>query len=132
MRRPRRTTLLPALAASLSVSLTASLIGALVPPAPAEAAGATLTVNVAQPFRPVTHVASGGLYGLAESSRPADSALLPLKVDSLTQPAPGVGQKPNGQPPGGDSLLVAPQATRVGAGSSSGCRTSTPTSPIGG
>ncbi|WP_147945466.1 CBM35 domain-containing protein [Microbispora sp. CSR-4] len=116
MRRPRRTTLLPALAASLSVSLTASLIGALVPPAPAEAAGATLTVNVAQPFRPVTHVASGGLYGLAESSRPADSALLPLKVDSLTQPAPGVGQKPNGQPPGGDSLLVAPQATRVGAG----------------
>ncbi|WP_079321019.1 CBM35 domain-containing protein [Microbispora sp. GKU 823] len=108
MRRPRGTTLLPALA----VSLTA----ALVPLSPAEAAGATLTVNVAQPFRPVTHVAAGGLYGLAENGRPADSTLLPLKVNSLTQPAPGVGQKPNGQPPGGDSLLVAPQATRVGAG----------------
>ncbi|KAB8183562.1 hypothetical protein FH610_020505 [Microbispora catharanthi] len=39
-----------------------------------------------------------------------------MKVNSLTQPAPGVGQRPNGQPPGGDSLLVAPQATRVGAG----------------
>ncbi|MEV4111744.1 CBM35 domain-containing protein [Nonomuraea sp. NPDC049695] len=83
---------------------------------PAAAAGATLNVNVAQPFRPVTHVASGGLYGLAENSRPADSTLLPIKVSSLTQPAPGVGQRPNGQPPGGDSLLVAPQATRVGAG----------------
>ncbi|WP_235030491.1 carbohydrate-binding protein [Nonomuraea solani] len=84
--------------------------------APAEAAGATLTVNVAQPFRPVTHAASGGLYGLAENNRPADSTLLPIKVNSLTQPAPGVGQRPNGQPPGGDALLVAPQATRVGAG----------------
>lgn len=84
--------------------------------APAHAAGATLTVNVAQPFRPVTHAASGGLYGLAENSRPADSTLLPIKVNSLTQPAPGVGQRPNGQPPGGDSLLVSPQATRVGAG----------------
>ncbi|MGI5289785.1 hypothetical protein ACQEVF_41490 [Nonomuraea polychroma] len=35
---------------------------------PAAAAGATLTVNVAQPFRPVTHVASGGLYGEPENS----------------------------------------------------------------
>ncbi|MEU4832985.1 hypothetical protein [Streptosporangium sp. NPDC023615] len=84
--------------------------------APAQAAGATLTVDVARPFRPVTHVASGGLYGLAENGRPADSTLLPIKVNSLTQPAPGSVHRPNGQPPGGDSLLVAPQATRVGAG----------------
>ncbi|MEW9552873.1 CBM35 domain-containing protein [Nonomuraea sp. NPDC050783] len=83
---------------------------------PAAAAGATLTVDVARPFRPVTHAASGGLYGLAENSRPADSTLLPIKVNSLTQPAPGVGQRPNGQPPGGDSLRIAPQADRVGAG----------------
>ncbi|MEN3540112.1 hypothetical protein AAH991_33725 [Microbispora sp. ZYX-F-249] len=108
MRRPRSAVLLSALAVSLTT--------ALVPLTPAGAAGATLTVNVAQPFRPVTHVAAGGLYGLAENGRPADSTLLPLKLNSLTQPAPGVGQRPNGQPPGGDSLLVAPQATRVGAG----------------
>ena len=81
----------------------------------AAAAGATLTVNVGSPFRPVTHVAAGGLYALAENNRPADSTLLPLKLNTLTQPAPGVGQRPNGQPPGGDSLLVAPQATRTGA-----------------
>ena len=108
MRRPRPL--------SVAVALTTAALCALTPLTPASAAGATLTVNVAQPFRPVTHVASGGLYGLAENNRPADSTLLPIKVNSLTQPAPGVGQRPNGQPPGGDSLLVAPQATRVGAG----------------
>ncbi|MFC4591451.1 carbohydrate-binding protein [Sphaerisporangium corydalis] len=83
---------------------------------PAYAAGATLVVNVAAPFRPVTHAASGGLYGLAEGNRPPDSMLLPVHPRNFTQPAPGVQQRPNGQPPGGDSLLVAPQADRTGAG----------------
>src|SRR5919197_5944315 len=82
---------------------------------PALAAGSTLVVNASSPFRPVTHVASGGLYALAENNRPADSTLLPIKMNTLTQPAPRVGQRPNGQPPGGDSLLVAPQADRAGA-----------------
>ncbi|MFK4042069.1 CBM35 domain-containing protein [Nonomuraea wenchangensis] len=95
-----------------TMAMAATMAGA----APAAAAGSTLTVDVSRPFRPVTHAASGGLYGLAENSRPADSTLLPIKVNSLTQPAPGVGQRPNGQPPGGDSLLIAPQADRVGAG----------------
>ncbi|MBO3751794.1 hypothetical protein J5X84_37465 [Streptosporangiaceae bacterium NEAU-GS5] len=109
--RTARRTLGLRTAAALAVALTGLAV-----PVPAHAAGATLTVNVAAPFRPVTHAASGGLYGLAENSRPADSTLLPIKVNSLTQPAPGVGQRPNGQPPGGDSLRVAPQATRAGAG----------------
>ncbi|MFI7128136.1 hypothetical protein ACIBQ1_20725 [Nonomuraea sp. NPDC050153] len=100
----------------LALALVTTATALVTASPPAAAAGATLTVDVAQPFRPVTHVASGGLYGLAENSRPADSTLLPIKVNSLTQPAPGVGQRPNGQPPGGDSLLVAPQATRAGAG----------------
>ncbi|MDH2426916.1 CBM35 domain-containing protein [Sphaerisporangium sp. TRM90804] len=113
MRTPRTTS---RRAIGMTAALLAAGLGGLVPLAPAEAAGTTLTVNAAQPIRPVTHVAAGGLYGLAENSRPADSTLLPLKVNSLTQPAPGVGQRPNGQPPGGDALLVAPQATRVGAG----------------
>jgi hypothetical protein len=83
--------------------------------AAAPAAGKVLTVAVGSPYRPVTHVASGGLYALAENGRPADSTLLPLRMNTITQPPPGVQQKPNGQPPGGDSLLVAPQADRVGA-----------------
>ncbi|HKT03141.1 MAG TPA: hypothetical protein VJT31_26735 [Rugosimonospora sp.] len=100
---------------TLAVALTAAAALVATGGVPALAAGATLTVNVSAPFRPVTHVASGGLYALAENSRPADSTLLPIRMNTLTQPAPGVGQKPNGQPPGGDSLLVAPQADRVGA-----------------
>ncbi|GAA2532130.1 CBM35 domain-containing protein [Winogradskya humida] len=100
-------------AATLTV-LTLVLAG-LSLPGPANAAGSTLTVNVGTAIRPVTHVASGGLYALAENSRPADSTLLPVKMNSITQPPPRVGQKPNGQPAGGDGLLVAPQAGRVGA-----------------
>src|SRR5690349_23753266 len=72
--------LLPTVLATLSVTSAA------------QAAGATLVVNVGSPFRPVTHVAAGGLYALAENSRPADSTLLPLHLNTLTQPPPGVGQ----------------------------------------
>jgi hypothetical protein len=107
----QRTTLRAAFAALLLPALVAVVSATT----PAHAAGATLVVNVAAPFRPATHVASGGLYALAENNRPADSTLLPIHMNTLTQPAPGVGQRPNGQPPGGDALLVAGQADRVGA-----------------
>lgn len=100
---------------SLGITVTVAVAAALLPAFPAQAAGHTLVVNVAAPFRPVTHVASGGLYALAENNRPADSTLLPIKMNTLTQPPPNVGQRPNGQPPGGDALLIAPQADRVGA-----------------
>ncbi len=102
-------TLRVALATALLITALAGLT------TPAEAAGQTLVVAAGTAFRPVSHVAAGGLYALAEGNRPADSTLLPLRLNTLTQPAPGVGQRPNGQPPGGDALLVAPQATRVGA-----------------
>jgi hypothetical protein len=101
-------------AAGAAILLTAATV--LAGPVPAHAAGSTLAVNVAAPFRPVTHVASGGLYALAENDRPADSLLYPIHLRNIVQPAPGVQQRPNGQPPGGDSLRVAAQATRVGAG----------------
>jgi hypothetical protein len=103
---------LPAVTAAVLLTVGIPMLGST----PAHAANSTLVVNAAAPFRPVSHVAAGGLYALAEGNRPADSTLLPLKLNNLTQPAPGVGQRPNGQPPGGDSLLVAPQAIRVGAG----------------
>jgi carbohydrate binding protein with CBM6 domain len=99
----------------LGLTITTAVAAALLPAVPAQAAGHTLVVDVAAPFRPVTHVASGGLYALAENNRPADSTLLPIKMNTLTQPPPGVGQRPNGQPPGGDALLVAAQADRAGA-----------------
>jgi hypothetical protein len=96
-------------------ALAVAVLTALTVVAPAQAAGHTLVVNAAAPFRPVTHAAAGGLYALAENNRPADPTLLPLKLNTLTQPPPDVGQKPNGQPPGGDALKIAPQADRVGA-----------------
>jgi hypothetical protein len=99
---------------SLGIAVVVTAAAALTA-APAQAAGHTLVVNVASQFRPVTHAASGGLYALAENNRPADSTLLPIKMHTLTQPPPGVGQRPNGQPPGGDALQIAPQADRVGA-----------------
>ena len=98
-----------------TLALAAAVLTAVTVVAPAQAAGHTLVVNAAAPFRPVTHAAAGGLYALAENSRPADATLLPLKLNTLTQPPPDVGQKPNGQPAGGDALKVAPQADRAGA-----------------
>ncbi len=97
-----------------SLGIAVTILTTLLAP-PAEAAGHTLVVDVASRFRPVTHAGSGGLYALAENNRPADSMLLPLKLNTLTQPPPRVGQKPNGQPPGGDALKIAPQADRAGA-----------------
>ncbi|MFY1631713.1 hypothetical protein ACN27F_00300 [Solwaraspora sp. WMMB335] len=103
-------------AAALAVAVTsATALAVGLAPGTASAANSTLAVDAARPFRPVTQVAAGGLYALAENDRPADAMLLPLKLHTLTQPAPGVGQRPNGQPPGGDSMLVAHQAIRVGA-----------------
>lgn len=107
--RPRLTALFATLVVAAATTAVVNVSS------PANAAGAVLTVAVGSPFRPVSHVAAGGLYALAEGDRPADPMLLPLKLNTLTQPAPGVGQRPNGQPPGGDSLIVAGQATRVGA-----------------
>jgi len=76
----------------------------------------TLVVHVNQPFRSVTHVASGGLYGLDTATIPADSLVEPLHPNTFVQMAPGGKQLPNGEPaPGGDSLVVAPEAARAGA-----------------
>jgi hypothetical protein len=76
----------------------------------------TLVVNANQPFRSVTHVASGGLYGLDTASVPSDSLVEPLHPNTFVQMAPGGKQLPNGEPsPGGDALVVAPEAARAGA-----------------
>ncbi|SFC93842.1 hypothetical protein SAMN05421773_107278 [Streptomyces aidingensis] len=81
----------------------------------ARAADSTLTVRAEEATGPVTRAASGGLYALRDNSVPADSLLLPLRMHSVTQPAPRVGRRPNGQPPGGDALVTAPKADRTGA-----------------
>ena len=103
----------------LAVLLSGALLLTVFPvtPAPATAAvPASFTVDLANQYRPVTHVASGSLYGLAEEGRPADHLIAPTKPKMFTQMAPNGGQLPNGETtPIGDALKVAPIAERNGA-----------------
>src|SRR5690348_4168665 len=81
----------------------------LMPRDKAFASGSTLTVNANQVLRPVTHVAAGGLYGLANDTTPDDSMVTPLHPREFVQMAPNGQQLPNGETtPGGDALVVAP------------------------
>jgi hypothetical protein len=76
----------------------------------------TLVVNANQVLHSVTHVASGGLYGLGSDTSPADSMVIPLHPKVFVQMAPGGHQLPNGEAtPGGDALVVAAKAARAGA-----------------
>ncbi len=97
--------------------LTPLLIAAgLAVPSPAQAAGNTLTVNVGTVVRPVTHVASGGLYAVDTGAKPPLNLMYPLRLNHLTQPPPGVQQLGNGATrPCCDGLLVAGKVTDAGA-----------------
>jgi hypothetical protein len=100
---------------TVALALSAAAVGTAAAP-PASAATTTLVVNANQPFRTVTHVASGSLYGLDTATIPADSLVEPLHPNTFVQMAPGGKQLPNGEPaPGGDSLVVAPEAATAGA-----------------
>ncbi|QUC59399.1 RICIN domain-containing protein [Streptomyces sp. A2-16] len=107
--------------ARLTAALAATALAAagLATAAPAHAtptSATTLVVNANQTLRPVTHVATGSLYGLADDTTPADSLVSALKPNTFVQMAPGGSQLPNGEPkPAGDALVVAPKAARAGA-----------------
>ncbi len=102
------------LSALFIVTLLLAVIS--LPPSSVKAAGPTLIVNANQVLRSVTHVASGGLYGLGSDSTPPDSLVTPLHPKVFVQMAPGGHQLPNGATtPGGDALVVAPKAARAGA-----------------
>ncbi|MFJ9908410.1 RICIN domain-containing protein [Streptomyces sp. NPDC101152] len=100
-----------------AAALTAAALAASVGTAQAApSASTTLVVSADQTLRPVTHVATGSLYGLADANTPADSLVTPLKPNTFVQMAPGGSQLPNGEPkPAGDALVVAPKAARAGA-----------------
>ena len=71
----------------------------------------TLVVDVGKVLGPVTHVASGGLEGLAIGT-PPDAVVAPLHPKVFTQAAHGTS---GGQNITADALKVAPQAAQVGA-----------------
>ncbi|WP_329406409.1 RICIN domain-containing protein [Streptomyces sp. NBC_00704] len=101
------------------VAVAALSAAALATAAPADAAptsATTLVVDAGRTLRPVTHVATGSLYGLADNATPTDSLVQALKPNTFVQMAPGGSQLPNGEPrPAGDALVVAPKAARAGA-----------------
>lgn len=102
--------------------LVAAAVGLVAPPAsgqgsaPPDRASTLLEVDVAKPFKPVDHAASGGLYGLADEGWPADRWIAPIRPTMFTQPPPGATHQPNGEPaPVGDTLDVWRAARRNGA-----------------
>ncbi|MFF7468290.1 RICIN domain-containing protein [Streptomyces sp. NPDC008092] len=107
-RTPRR--------AALGAVVLATALGTTAPAQAVPTSATTLVVSANQTLRPVTHVATGSLYGLDTASVPADSLVEPLKPNTFVQMAPGGSQLPNGEPgPGGDALVVAPEAAKAGA-----------------
>ncbi|MER6562344.1 RICIN domain-containing protein [Streptomyces sp. NPDC001027] len=110
---PRARVTAAAVAATL-VTGAVVLTGASAQASPTSAT--TLVVNANQVLRPVTHVGTGSLYGLADNATPSDSLTNALKPNTFVQMAPGGSQLPNGEPaPAGDALVVAPKAARAGA-----------------
>ncbi|WP_051450364.1 ricin-type beta-trefoil lectin domain protein [Actinospica robiniae] len=97
-------------APGLAVLLVAGVLA--VGPIPQAAAASTPTLVVAanQSFRPVTHVATGSLYGLATATVPADSLVEPLHPNTFVQMAAGGKQQATG-----DILKVAGEAAKAGA-----------------
>lgn len=102
---PRRA----ALAAAGVLALAGATAGLAAAPAHA-ATTPTLVVQTNEPFRTVTHVASGSLYGLATATVPADNLVEPLKPNTFVQMPAGGHQQAEG-----DILQVAPEAAKAGA-----------------
>jgi len=71
----------------------------------------TLVVEADQPFREVSHVATGSLYGIANEGVPSDDLIAPIKPNTFVQMPPGGRQQPTG-----DTLDVWRTAARHDAG----------------
>jgi hypothetical protein len=71
----------------------------------------TLVVEADQPFREVSHVATGSLYGIADEGVPSDDLIAPIKPNTFVQMPPGGRQQPTG-----DTLNVWQTAARHDAG----------------
>ena len=107
-RRPFRWTTAVASVVALAAGLVYS--GSMMNPAAAAAASNTLVVNAGQNLRPVTHVATGSLYGLANATQPSVALAQAIKPNTFVQMPKGGRQQPTG-----DISVVAPTAVSVGA-----------------
>jgi LPXTG-motif cell wall-anchored protein len=95
-------------AASVLAAATVAIAGVAVAAPAAQAAPSaanTLTVNADQAFRPVTHMASGSLYGLADADSPSSELISAIKPHTFIQKPFGGKQQPTGDV--GDTWKVA-------------------------
>jgi ricin-type beta-trefoil lectin protein len=108
----RRTSVRRAVLSAASAAVAAGLVatGFTLSPASAATASTTLTVNASQVLRPVTHVATGSLYGLANATQPSVALAQAIKPNTFVQMPAGGHQQPTG-----DISVVAPTAVSVGA-----------------
>ncbi|MFI5898095.1 cellulose binding domain-containing protein [Actinoplanes sp. NPDC051513] len=106
-RRGRRAAAVASVSA-LALGLVSA--GFVLSPAAAAAASNTLVVNAGQTLRPVTHVATGSLYGLANATQPTLALAQAIKPNTFVQMPAGGKQQPTG-----DISVVAPTAVSAGA-----------------
>ncbi len=108
----RRTATMVSLTTASALAL-GTVGAALTPTAAAAEPGpeSTLVVEADQPFREVTHVATGSLYGIADEGVPSDDLIAPIKPNTFVQMPPGGRQQPTG-----DTLDVWRTAERHDAG----------------
>ncbi len=93
---------------------TALTIAGIAVPATANAdpgPESTVVVEANQPFRDVTHVATGSLYGIADDGVPSDDLIAAIKPNTFVQMPPHGTQQPTG-----DFLDVWETAARHDAG----------------
>src|SRR3954467_1902677 len=107
-RTSARRAVLSASAAAVAAGLVAT--GFAFDPASAATTSTTLTVNAGQVLRPVTHVATGSLYGLANATQPSVALAQAIKPNTFVQMPAGGRQQGTG-----DISVVAPTAVSLGS-----------------
>ena len=96
--RPRVGTRTAAALTAFTVIATGATLlapAAFADPAPV-AAASTIVVHADSPFRPVTHVATGSLYGLADGTTPADALVQAIRPSEFVMKPIGGTQQPTG------------------------------------
>ena len=111
-RARRRTAAAVSAALVAPLALTAAGIGVSATSATAAPGpDSTLVVEADQPFRDVSYVATGSLYGIADEGVPSDDLIAPIKPNTFMQMPPNGRQQPTG-----DTAKVWRTAERHGAG----------------
>jgi hypothetical protein len=95
-RRSRTTSRITATVAGFALVAAGGALTSALPAAAAPTAASTLTVQADQPFRPVSHVATGSLYGLANATTPSDALVQAIKPTEFVMKPIGGKQQPTG------------------------------------